>query len=83
MPVLQQIGQLRGSTDENLRVASVLDTGELIEPVSTCLRCRCSAVQEHHQIAEDVHGIATSAGRPLQRRDLGHDLRLPERRHAG
>ena len=48
MPFLQHISQLRGSTDENLCIASVLDTGKILESVSTCLRYLCSAVEENH-----------------------------------
>ena len=73
MPLLQQVGQLRRSADENLSVAEVFGTGKVVEPASSRLR-RQECVEEHHQVTEDVHRVLASTDGPLQRADLGRDV---------
>ena len=54
MPLLQQVGQLGGSADENLCVAAVFVSGEIIESAPSRL-CRLrGVVEKHDQVTENV-----------------------------
>ena len=54
MPVLQQVGELGRSSGENLCVAAVFVSGEIVESVPSRLRRLRRVVEEHHQVAENV-----------------------------
>ena len=74
MPLLQQVGQLGGSADENLCVAAVFVSGEIVESAPSRL-CRLrGVVEEHDHVAENVQGLPASTGGPLQRPDLADNV---------
>ena len=74
VPLLQHIGQLLGSADENVGIAAIFDTGEIIKSTSPRLRCLQGVIEEHHQVTEDVYRLSASTAGTLQRPDLADNV---------
>jgi hypothetical protein len=72
MPVKQQVGQLGRGAREDAGVAGVLGSGPFVEALPAGARGVGAVVQEHDDVAEQVHTLPPRPG--LLSADLRHDL---------